>query len=113
MAIYSRSSVENIKNWRLRIKKTNALVISIKEQDNDEHIDRIYSNEPKHHLLIQNHENAGIKHLNDPKTFIKYWRLWIMFVIILMIIIQTEENIFQLHLMAWLLILLLTKNVKP
>ena len=28
--------------------------------------------ESKYEYLIKNHENAGIKHLNDPKAFIDY-----------------------------------------
>ena len=39
-------------------------------------IDKIYLyakdlSEPKYELLIKNHENAGIKHLNDSKAFIE------------------------------------------
>ena len=29
-------------------------------------------NEPKYQLLIKKREDAGIKHLNDPKAFIEY-----------------------------------------
>ena len=29
-------------------------------------------NEPKYYLLIKKREDAGIKHLNDPKAFIEY-----------------------------------------
>ena len=53
--------------------KTNTQLNLIKEQDN---IDKIYLyakdlSEPKYELLIKNHENAGIKHLNDSKAFIE------------------------------------------
>ena len=46
----------------------------IKEQDG---IDKIYLyakdlSKPKYQLLIGQHENAGIKHLNDSKQFIEY-----------------------------------------
>ena len=53
--------------------KTNTQLNLIKEQGN---IDKIYLyakdlSEPKYELLIKNHENAGIKHLNDSKAFIE------------------------------------------
>ena len=53
--------------------KTNALLNLIKEQDN---IDKNYLyakdlSEPKYEFLIKNHEDAGIKHLNDPNAFIE------------------------------------------
>ena len=57
--------------------KTNALLNSIKEQDSDSLIDKIYShakdlNELKYQFLIKQHEDVGIKHLNDSKAFIEY-----------------------------------------
>ena len=53
--------------------KTNALLNLIKEQDD---IDKIYLyakdlSEPKYELLIKKHKDAGIKHFNDPNTFIE------------------------------------------
>ena len=53
MAIYSRSSIQNVNNRRFWIRKTNALLNLIKEEDNDELIDEIYLyvedlNEPKY-----------------------------------------------------------------
>ena len=53
--------------------KTNALLNLIKEQDD---IDKIYLyakylSEPKYEFLIKKHEDAGIKHFNDPNTFIE------------------------------------------
>ena len=53
--------------------KTNTLLNLIKEQNN---IDKIYLyardlNETKHKILIKKWEDVGIKHLNDPNTFIK------------------------------------------
>ena len=73
MAIYSRSSIQNVNNWSFWIKKTpSALLNLIKEQDGD----KIYLyakdlNEPKYQLSIKNCEDVGIKHLNDPKAFIE------------------------------------------
>ena len=57
--------------------KTNALLNLIKKQDSGNLIDKIYLyakdlNEPKYQFLIQKREDVGIKHLNDPKAFIKY-----------------------------------------
>ena len=57
-------------------RKTNALLNLIKEQDNDELIDKIYLyakvlNEPKYQLVIKKREEAGM-YLNDPKAFIEY-----------------------------------------
>ena len=53
--------------------KTNTLLNLINEQKD---IDKIYLyakdlNEPKYEFLIKNRENAGIKHVNDPKAFIE------------------------------------------
>ena len=53
--------------------KTNTLLHLIKKQDD---IDKVYlyakdSSELKHEFLIKKRENAGIKHLNDPKAFIE------------------------------------------
>ena len=54
-------------------RKTNALLNSKNEQDD---IDKIYLyakdlNEPKYEFSIKKHENAGIKHLDDPNAFIE------------------------------------------
>ena len=53
--------------------KTNVLLNLIKEQDD---IDKIYLyakylSEPKYEFLIKKRQDAGIKHLNDPDTFIE------------------------------------------
>ena len=55
--------------------KTNTLLNLIKEQDNRDVIDKIYLyardlNEPKYQFLIKKREDAGIKHYNNPNTFI-------------------------------------------
>ena len=65
MAIYSGSSKYNVNNSALRN--------FIKKQDNNDLIDKIYLyaedlNEPKYQFLIEKLEDAGIKHLNDPKA---------------------------------------------
>ena len=54
--------------------KTNALLSLINEQNYD--IDKIYLyakdlSKPQYEYLIKKHENAGIKHLNDPNAFIE------------------------------------------
>ena len=53
--------------------KTNTLLNLINEQKD---VDKIYLyakdlNEPKYEYLIKNHENTGIKDLNDSKAFIE------------------------------------------
>ena len=53
--------------------KTNVLLNLIKEQDD---IDKIYLyakylSEPKYEFLIKKRQDAGIKYLNDPDTFIE------------------------------------------
>ena len=56
--------------------KINALLNLPKDQDNDNLIDKTYLyakdlSEPKYQFLIKRHEDVGIKHLNDSKTFIE------------------------------------------
>ena len=79
MAIYSRSSIKNVSNWKFWIRKNkcSALFHKIKEQDSDNPIDKIYLyanklSEPKYPLLIKKREDAGIKHLRDSQAFIEY-----------------------------------------
>ena len=59
-----------------RSGKTNKLLNLIKEQDKHDVIDKIYLyaidlREPKYEYLIKKRENVGIKHLNNPNTFIE------------------------------------------
>ena len=56
--------------------KTNTLLNLIKEQEDDDLIDKTYLyakdlSEPKYEYLINNRENAGIKHSSDSKAFIE------------------------------------------
>ena len=51
--------------------KTNMLLNLINEQ-RDIYLYAKDLSEPKYEHLINNHENAGIKHLNNPKAFIDY-----------------------------------------
>ena len=49
----------------------------IKEEDKSDVIDKIYLyardlNKPKYQFLMETHEDAGIRDLNDPSTFIEY-----------------------------------------
>ena len=76
MAIYSRSSIQNVNNWRFWIRKINALLNLIKEQDSDSLIDKIYLydkdlNELKYQFLIKKGEDVRIKHLKNSKAFIE------------------------------------------
>ena len=77
MVIYSRSSIQNVNNWRLWITKTNALFNLIKEQGSNSLIDKIYLyaktlNELKYQSQIKKRENTGIKRSNHSKVFIEY-----------------------------------------
>ena len=71
MAIYSRSSIHNITNRRLQIRKTNALLNLINNQSD---IDKIYlyAKDPKHHYLIDKREKVGLDHIDDLKAFMEY-----------------------------------------
>ena len=65
MAIYTRSFLSNFNNWWFWIRKN-------KQRD----IDKIYLyakdlSQSKYEHLINNRENAGIKHSNDSKAFIE------------------------------------------
>ena len=53
--------------------KTNTLLNLINEQNDIDKID-LYArdlNQPKYKILIKKPKDAGIKHLNDPNTFIE------------------------------------------
>ena len=70
IAIYSRSSIQNINNWRFCIRKDKCI-------DSDSLIDESYLyardlNEAKYQFLIKKLENIGINHVNDSKPFIEY-----------------------------------------
>ena len=74
MAIYSRSSIQNVNIGGSVSGKTNALLNLIHNQQD---IDKIYlyANDPyedKFQLLINKRESTGFKHFNDPKAFIEY-----------------------------------------
>ena len=74
MAIYSRSSIQNINNRRLRIWKTNLLLNLIENQPDIDEI-YLYAKDPyeaKYQYLINKREGAGIDDFNDPKAFIEY-----------------------------------------
>ena len=74
--------------------KTNPLLNFMKEQDN---IDNIYLyakylSEPKHEFLIKKCEDAGIKHLNDPKHLLSVLIRWMTFMRIVMVTTQAEKE---------------------
>ena len=84
-AITNKNNKDDDKKWPYRMLitgpsgsgKTNELFNLIQSQDNDSLIDRIYLyakdlNEPKYQFLIKEREDAEIKNLNDPSTFIEY-----------------------------------------
>ena len=78
MAIYSRSSVQNINNRGFRIIKLYYIVIVLLNLiENQPDIDKIYlyvkdSHEAKYQYLINKREGVGIDHFKDPKAFIEY-----------------------------------------
>ena len=74
--------------------KTNTLLNLINEPHD---IDKMYSyarnlNEPMYDILIKKRKDAGIKHLNEPNTFIECSNTMMMFMTILMIIIQPGKE---------------------
>ena len=57
--------------------KTNAQLNFIKQEDSNNLINKFYLyakglRESKYQFLVKKHEDAGIKHLHDPKAFIQY-----------------------------------------
>ena len=75
MTIYSRSSIQNINNRRLRIWK-NKLIIKFNRKPT-RHIYKTYlyakdSYESKYQYLINKREGVGMDHFNNPKAFIEY-----------------------------------------
>ena len=83
-AITNKNNKDDEKKWPYRmliigpsgLGKTNTLLNLIQKQDNDSVFDKIYLyakdlSEPKYQFLIKKRENAEIKNLNDPNTFIE------------------------------------------
>ena len=84
-AITNKDNKDDDKKWPYRMLiigpfgsgKTNASLNLIQKQNNDSPIDKIHLyaedlSEPKYQFLIKKYEDAGIKNLNDPNTFIEY-----------------------------------------
>ena len=72
-AVYSRSSIRNINNWRLRIRKKNLLLNVIESQPEIDEI-YLYAKDPyesKYQYSINKREGVGINHFEDPKAFIE------------------------------------------
>ena len=78
MTTYSRSSAQNVNNWRFWIRKKKCIALNlIKEQDSDSLIDKTYLyakdlSETKYQFLTKKREDVGLKHLNDSKAFIEH-----------------------------------------
>ena len=101
MAIYPRSSVQNLNNRWFWIRKNNALLHLIKEQVD---IDKIYLyaadlSEPKYDFLIKKREYAGTKNFSDPNLFIDFSNTMDTFIRILTTTTQTDKEKFILCLM--------------
>ena len=84
-AITNKNEKDDDKKWPYRMLiigpsgsgKTNALLNLIQNQNNDSPIDKsfLYAkdlSESKYQFLIKKCEDAGIKKIKDPSTFIKY-----------------------------------------
>ena len=74
MATNSCSSIQNINNWRLWIRKSKFIINLINQQPD---IDKIYLyakdlNEAKYQFSIKKREDVGTKHFNDSKAFTEY-----------------------------------------
>ena len=74
MAIYSRSSIQNINNRRFRSGKTDVLINLIENQAD---IDKIFlyakdRYKAKYQYLINKREGVSINHFKDPTAFIEY-----------------------------------------
>ena len=70
MAIYSRPSIQNINNRRLRVWKNKFIIKSNRKTKI-----YLYAKDPfesKYQYLINKREGVGINHFNDPKAFINY-----------------------------------------
>ena len=73
MVIYSRSSIQKFDNWWFWIRKTNALINLVNEQNDTDKI-CLYAkdlNERKNEYYPKKRKNARVKHLNDPNAFIE------------------------------------------
>ena len=68
MAIYSRTSIQNIDNWRFWDRKNKFIIKDTKKR----YIDAKDSYEAKYQYLISKREKVGLKHYDDVKAFIKY-----------------------------------------
>ena len=74
MAIYSRSSIQNINDTRFRIWKKNLLLTLIENQPDIDKI-HLYAKDPyesRYQYLINEREGVGTNHFHDPKAFIDY-----------------------------------------
>ena len=74
MAIYSRSSIQDINNRRFRIWKSKCIINLIENPSDNDKI-YLYAKDPyeeKYQYWINKKEGVGINHFNDSKAFIDY-----------------------------------------
>ena len=72
MTIYFRSSLQNFDNWTFWIRK-NKCIIEFDTRKRQYYKIYLYAedlSEPKYEFLIKKREDARMKHLNDPTSFI-------------------------------------------
>ena len=92
-------------NWPFRMLiigpsgsgKTNTLLHLIQNLNKTTPVDKIYLyakdlSESKYEFLINNRKNAGIKHFNDQLHLLSIQMTWMMFLLILTIIINKENE---------------------
>ena len=71
---YSRSSIQNINNRRLTLRK-NKCIIKLINNQTDINKTYLYAKDPyeaKYEFLINKRKNTRLKHFDDPKAFIEY-----------------------------------------
>ena len=112
MAIYSRSSIQNVNNWRFWIRKKNLLLHSIKEQDSDELIEKIYLYTKDLNEIFKNVKMRE-KTFKLSKAFIEYSNTSNDVYNNINDTIQIGTEKIKLFLMILLLVLTLIKDFKP
>ena len=72
MALYSRSSIQNINKRWSRVWKNKCIIKFNKQPARQRYLYAKDQYEAKYQLLINKTESPGLKQFNDPKAFIEY-----------------------------------------